>query len=346
MTMDRLTHRWVAMCLSAGMASIATAQWKNPADNPAAAPAVPQVQPPEPASGPIQFGPELPVPPKNLALKFTKGWTRTYWLGLDSREDKRDPKRPNESGELRLQQQLVLTISCVAASEGSESSFDVRIDEVKLDLRSQGASLYFDSTLAPSPLYNEETNKKLSEETPIKSAIKPLIGTSFTVIVDSKGNVVKVVGGQNFEAAQSNPLSSPVFGVSAVRVLLEPVFSPAHVPASAIGVGESWSRRDQVSLATGKVAISDDFRLQTLNDKSATISMEGKVVPEASTSTVRIVGSKRQALIDLDVSNGTLLGFQFQDDLRMSGKAVEDGRELTVLNVRRVKIETRDPASK
>jgi hypothetical protein len=340
--MDRSTQGWVALLLTAGMASASMAQWKNPADNPMP----PQVLPPEPASGPLVLGPDLAPEPRNLAPRFIKGWSGTYWFGLDSREDKRDPKRPNESGGMRVQQQIVLTISCVSADDEAGSSFDIRIDEVKLDLQGMGADIFFDSTLAPNPLYNEETNKKINEETPIKSAIKPLIGTSFTVMVDSKGNVVKAVGGQAFEAAQSNPLTSAIFSMTALRTLLEPVVSPTWAPIEKLGVGSTWSRREPVSLSTGKLVVADNYRLQGLSDDAATVTMEGKVIPEVSTSSVRVVGSKRQGLIEVNPANGMLRSYEFQDDMRMAGKAIDDGRELSMLNVRRVKVALREPTTK
>lgn len=324
--------------LAVGMATHAMGQWKNPEDRPGAAPTTPTVQPPEPASGPLVMGPEQAPAPVMLHARFKKGWSEELWFGTDMRENKQDSKRPNESGELRTQQQLVLTLTCVSSEPGGESSFEVRVDEVKLDLRGRGANIFFDSTLAPNPVYNEETNKRLAEETPIKSAIKPLIGTTFMIMVDSKGNVVKAVGGQNFEAAQNNPLSSPIFSISTLRELLEPVLTTARVPERPVSLGTQWNFQETVALSTGKVLVADDFVFTRMNNGVATVTMEGKITPENADGPVRVVGSRRQALVEVDVASGMLKNFEFQEDLRMSGKAVDDGRELSMLTVRRLKI--------
>ncbi|MBU6413831.1 MAG: hypothetical protein KGS45_10170 [Planctomycetes bacterium] len=280
----------------------------------------------------------MPPPPVVLTPRFVKGWTQELWFGMDVRENKQDSKRPNESGELRTQQQLVLTLTCLTADPTGECSFEVRIDEVKLDLNGRGANVFFDSTLAPSPVYNEETNKRLAEETPIKSAIKPLIGTSFTILVDSKGNLVRAVGGQAFEAAQGNPLSSAIFNVGALRELLGPVLTTARVPNRPVQLAERWRVEEPVSLSTGKVVIGDEYSLTRLMDGVAVVTMEGKITPEKADAPVKVVGSRRQGLIEVESASGMLKNFEFQEDLRMSGKAIEDGRELTALTVRRLKI--------
>ncbi len=329
--------------MSAGLcvflvASSALGQWKNPEDRPGAAPVLPTVQPPEPASGPLVMGPEMAPAPIALHPRFKKGWTDSLWFGLDVRENKQDSKRPNESGDLRTQQQMVLTLTCITADPGGECSFDVRIDEVKLDLRGRGVNLFFDSTLAPNPVYNEETNKRLAEETPIKSAIKPLIGTSFTIVVDSKGNLVKAVGGQSFEAAQGNPLSSPLFNVNTLRELLEPVLSTARVPARSLGIADRWIFEEPVALATGKVVVADEYVLTGVRDDVALMTMEGKITAEKTDGPVKVVGSRRQGLIEVETGSGMLKNFEFQEDLRMTGKALEDGRELSMLTVRRLKV--------
>lgn len=316
----------------------ALGQWKNPADRPGAAPEMPTVQPPEPASGPLEMGPEQAPAPLLLTPRFSKGWTAEMWFGMDVRENKQDSKRPNESGELRTQQQLVLTLTCVAAEPGGESSFEVRIDEVKLDLQGRGASLFFDSTLAPNPIYNEETNKRLAEETPIKSAIKPLIGTSFTIMVDSKGNVMKAVGGQTFEAALANPLSSPIFNINALRELLEPLLTTARVPERPVGLATRWTFDETVALSTGKVVVADEYVLKRISEGVATVELEGKISPERSDGPVRVVGSRRRGLVEVETTAGMLKNYEFQEDVRMSGKALDDGRELSVLTVRRFKI--------
>lgn len=326
----------------AGLNATAAAQWKNPEDRPGATPATPEVQPPEPAAGPMLMGPEQAPEPRNLRPKFTKGWSGLYWFGMDSTDSKRDPKRPNESGSTRFQQQLLMNLTCTTADQ-IETTFEVRIDEIKLDLRGQGADAYFDSTLVANPVYSEETNKKINEETPIKSALKPLIGTSFAVTVDSKGNVIRVSGGQTLQAVQANPLTAEMWSVQTVRGLLEPVLSTAHVPERPVGMGNYWKKNEVLGLQFGKLTVDDEYRVTALGDASSTISMEGKVVPQNSDSAVRVVGSKRQGLFEVETSTGMLKNFEYQDDLRMSGKAIDDGRELTSFTGRRIKVTKREP---
>jgi len=169
-------------------------------------------------------------------------------------------------------------------------------------------------------------------------------GTSITVTLDSKGNIISTSGSKEIMNKVMGPMSSGDPQMKAkVQELVSRLTGPAFVdetlkesfklfPDSGLYVGDSWKRQSTQS-ADMKFDVNSTYTLTSLDDGIAKIESEGKIAnPKNTTATFMgynvesDLGGEQEGEFKADMESGLLLhgktNISIKGYIRILGKNV------------------------
>lgn len=159
--------------------------------------------------------------------------------------------------------ELGLTMKVRSVSPQHESTVDMTFDSLKVSTKTGDEKVEFDSAKPTT-----------SQDDVVGLLMRPLVGTTVTLRVDSAGNVTSVTGGEAFTA-----LGQFVGGGGDAGGLFGPIFSPQH-GTGLVHLGESWENADKLSSPMlGEFKMTTRHTLRSVQGKDAKLDLSGRIEP-------------------------------------------------------------------
>ena len=176
--------------------------------------------------------------PVKLEWKFQKG--KPFYQELKT-ETKQDMKVMGQ--EVKQSQTQTVYFSWTPTEQDKDKNWIIKqkIEGVKMDIEIGGNRITYDSTATGA------------SNNPLKEFFSALVGSEFTLTLDTKKmEVTKVEGREAFLKsligvnAQMEPLLKQILSDEALKQMADPAF--AMLPPKDVKVGETWPRKSTLSL--------------------------------------------------------------------------------------------------
>jgi len=162
----------------------------------------------------------------------------------------------------------------VARSDATGATVTLRVDRIDFSAESLRGNFAWKSTDPRSP--GDASNRALS-------TMKPALGATITIDLDSKGNITRVEnGGVAIPPGDLSDFINIVVGTADVRNRWSSILSPRKDEQTAT-VGETWSGEEKLTKPPFGIFIaSTNYTLKSANEEQAVITMDGKFSLEAA----------------------------------------------------------------
>ncbi|MCC6678969.1 MAG: hypothetical protein IT436_17730 [Phycisphaerales bacterium] len=246
----------------------------------------------------------------NLRPKFRKGDQTRFIMTIDSTGQTRsadaaapaskdrsrpDSKKPakqaaadDKAEEQTMKQELGLLLRVKEADPEKGATIELVYESLKVDLRSPGMDVTFDSTKkAAKPASKTGSDPSASmptEQDMIEAMLRPMVGTTITMQVDADGNITSSSGGSALSmagmlTAVNGLTGSSLPGAGAGGDALGSLFTVAKGRGSA-AVGESWTTSDTLDNSLiGTFRITNKTTLKSHARGLAQLAFAGHLEP-------------------------------------------------------------------
>jgi hypothetical protein len=202
--------------------------------------------------------------------------------GPTSPSPKGKPGKNEDESKSTTTQDFVLVFRPKSVAENGEATVDVVFESIKMKVESDWMTDEFDSTKPPKPASKQPADplSEFAGTPPLEQALRPLVGETITLTVDSSGNVTKVEGGEKIAAlfgqAGGGLPGSPNSGGGA-KSLFGSIFTIDKTRPTA-RVGDTWTTRDTIDLSlTGPLEMSTTYSVMSARGGRATVGIKGSM---------------------------------------------------------------------
>lgn len=212
------------------------------------------------------FGAAAAEPEISLRPKWVVGSTDLYRVVQDSSKKQTQIPGGPKGVDRTIRQEITLSRR-VVSQEGSSTTLELRVVDIKMDILSDGEHATFDSTLPP----------ETEQHAQLAPLMRKAIDLPLTVTLNRDDEVTGIQGNL---PADGNPRSLPqtIVGDPFLREVLRPLYRLPSSPASA-SVGKAWDRVDaEATPPIGTVHTTVTYRLESIKGQEATISLKGGIV--------------------------------------------------------------------
>ncbi len=182
-----------------------------------------------------------------------------------SKTSSRTPKDKLEISKSKVEFGIVMKVKDVDAARNS--TVDMTFTTVKVSIDGPGGKEEFDSTRPRKP--------KADEIDIIGTVLAPLVGSTFTMKVDSAGNISSVTGGDGF--AMLGQVVPGAGGAGSLPQVFGPIFTIKKGDGFAT-VGQSWEDVDTLdSGLMGQFKMTSRHTLSSAAGGTAKLDLKGKI---------------------------------------------------------------------
>lgn len=240
----------------------------------------------------------------DLRPKFEKGAETRFEMEVTGDSE----QKPDEGAAIKQQVKQTIGVKLVGGDTDAEGNTSVSLvyESLKLEVKSDMMNLEFDST---QPETSDEGNM-------LASALRPLIGVTFTLTIDKTGAITKVAGNEAFSSGAISGLTS----VDGIKAGLGPVFTTRNDDGKA-EVGETWSYTDSLPMSPlGPMSIVSNHTLKDVSGNDANIDLTGKITVEANPAMkLKMDEGTYSGKYVWDTAKGMLKSLTIQQKMVMSG---------------------------
>lgn len=229
-------------------------------------------QPAAPAAAPApaaQAKPEAKHDGKtvNLSERWIKGVQQRLELNIQRRVESASDKLPGASAVQTVDERIGVILRLADVSDKA-AIFSLFLTDIHAKVTIGDKEHEFDSS---TPSTDDKGN-------PLAEAMRPLVGATIKVVVNSDGDVASSTGQHNaIVPGHFGLYAEDLIGVDAIRRDWESIFTMRRgVDARAVTLGDTWkSSNDNEVKGVGIFTLATDSAFSDLADQHATVKTEG-----------------------------------------------------------------------
>ncbi len=199
----------------------------------------------------------------NLKPQFESGQTLRYQI------ESGNSVTQSFGAGMETSQNITIAFKVINANEDG-TELTATFEKIKMST-SGAMDLAFDSA-TPA---DQDTGNELA------SALRPIVGKSLSIKMDSDGNITELTGDKGLiPAGQMGGFAQAIVGADQNRQLFIQILMPSGTKTSA-STGDKWTNKNVIPVEPmGTLTISTDHTLKGVKAENATIMMDGTITFE------------------------------------------------------------------